>query len=217
MAEDLDEQVRAAIRIEIAAMLPGTVFGISAFADLVERISNSDMAFFIARTALKKMAADGEFLDIGHELFVTLDNGKPPAAADIVRSYGERVGYQVFVDDEVGVYRTGGPSMVFKIGDQQVRLEHDPSLAIKLVIGSGNFLRDRGYPNPDETRSKFLLLNEIAWDLDQRRLSVADGSAHTGVEFPPSDARWHAAMMEKSIAELEGIRDRIRNLPSPDR
>ena len=88
---------------------------------------------------------------------------------------------------------------------------------IKLVIGSGNFLRDRGYPNPDETRTKFLLLNEIAWDLDQRRLSFAEAGELANVQFPTSDARWTTSMMKKSIAELEGIRDRIRTLPSPDR
>jgi hypothetical protein len=92
--------------------------------------------------------------------------------------------------------------------------EHDPK---RLVIGSGNFLKDRGYPNPDETRTKFLLLNEIAWDLDQRRLSFSEAEARTGVVFPPSDARWTTAMVEKSIAELENIRDRIRELPLPGR
>jgi predicted XRE-type DNA-binding protein len=30
------------------------------------------------------------------------------------------------------------------------------------VVGSGNFLADRGYADPDETRLKFLLSNEIA-------------------------------------------------------
>jgi hypothetical protein len=92
--------------------------------------------------------------------------------------------------------------------------EHDPK---NLVIGSGNFLKDRGYPNPDETRSKFLLLNEIAWDLDQRRLSFAEAGELANVQFPTSDARWTSAMMEKSIAELEDIRDRIRELPLPNR
>lgn len=92
-----------------------------------------------------------------------------------------------------------------------------PAEAPGLVIGSGNFLKDRGYPNPDETRTKFLLLNEIAWDLDQRRLSLSDAEALTGVVFPPIDARWTTAMVEKSIAELEDIRNRIRMLPSPDR
>lgn len=215
--EDLDEQVRTAIRLEIAAMRPGTVFGISAFTGLVERISKSDMAFFMARTALKKMAADGEILDIGGELFVTLDNGKPPAAADVVQSYGEKAGYPVFADDEASDYRTGGPSMVFKIGDREIILEHDPSLAIKLVIGSGNFLKDRGYPNPEATREKFEVINEIELAIEEREMTVGQVEEFTGIPIPVLDARWIAALLKKDISELEDIRDRIRTLPLPGR
>ena len=42
------------------------------------------------------------------------------------------------------------------------------------IVGSGDFLRDRGYQDPDEMRLKFALANEIALIIDQRKLKQAD-------------------------------------------
>jgi hypothetical protein len=321
MADDLS--IPEALRREIASMPPATVFGISAVTDLVERISKSDMAYFIARTALKQMAADGEFLDLGNGLFATLDNGKPPAAADVVRSYGERAGYRVFADDEAAVYRTGGPSIFFKIGDREIRIEHYRTLskmtwkasiladfpdlfpydiafaceqgwetiirqmcsritselspdeladfrfldikekwgglrvsyigsekasaaveeaeiasdhiceicgrpgenkqglrtrcAVHEGIGSGSFLKDRGYPDPEATRAKFEIITEIELAIDERDLTVGQVEEFTDVPVPVLDARWTAGMLKKDIKELESIRNRIRELPLPER
>jgi predicted XRE-type DNA-binding protein len=39
------------------------------------------------------------------------------------------------------------------------------------VVGSGNFLADRGHFDPDETRLKFLMSNEIALIVDRRRMT----------------------------------------------
>jgi predicted XRE-type DNA-binding protein len=42
------------------------------------------------------------------------------------------------------------------------------------IVGSGDFLRDRGYLDPDEMRLKFALVNEIAMIVEERRLKQAE-------------------------------------------
>lgn len=42
------------------------------------------------------------------------------------------------------------------------------------VVGSGDFLSDRGYLDPDEMRLKFALANEIALIVDERNLKQVD-------------------------------------------
>jgi len=42
------------------------------------------------------------------------------------------------------------------------------------IVGSGDFLRDRGYPDADEMRLKLALANEIALIVDERNLRQAD-------------------------------------------
>ena len=41
------------------------------------------------------------------------------------------------------------------------------------VRGTGNFLADRGYADPEEARLKFLLANEVALVLEDRKLTQA--------------------------------------------
>jgi hypothetical protein len=45
------------------------------------------------------------------------------------------------------------------------------------IVGSGDFLRDRGYLDPDEMRLKFALANEIAMIVEARRLKQVDHTA----------------------------------------
>jgi hypothetical protein len=85
-----------------------------------------------------------------------------------------------------------------------------------LVIGSGNFLKDRGYPDPDQIREKFLIITDIELAIEERDLTVGQIEEFTGVPVPVLDARWNAGLLKKDIAELEGIRDRIRKLPLPE-
>lgn len=49
------------------------------------------------------------------------------------------------------------------------------------VIGSGNFLADRGYANPDEARAKFRLANEIALLIDDLGLTSTEAGELAGV------------------------------------
>lgn len=39
------------------------------------------------------------------------------------------------------------------------------------IVGSGNFLADRGHSDPDETRLKLLMCNEIALIVDRREMT----------------------------------------------
>lgn len=44
------------------------------------------------------------------------------------------------------------------------------------IVGSGDFLKDRGYPDPDEMRLKFALANEIALIIEERGLKQAEAA-----------------------------------------
>ena len=53
------------------------------------------------------------------------------------------------------------------------------------IVGSGDFLKDRGYPDPDEMRLKFALANEIALIIEERGLKQAE--AAQAAELSQSD------------------------------
>jgi len=57
--------------------------------------------------------------------------------------------------------------------------EHDSP-----VVGSGNFLADRGYADPDETRVKYLMCNEIAVMADRMGLTQAKVAELAGIAQP---------------------------------
>jgi len=44
------------------------------------------------------------------------------------------------------------------------------------IVGSGDFLKDRGYPEPHEMRLKFALANEIALIIEERGLKQAEAA-----------------------------------------
>jgi|UPI00069FAD6C predicted XRE-type DNA-binding protein/phage-related protein len=52
------------------------------------------------------------------------------------------------------------------------------------IRGSGNFLLDRGYAEPDEMRIKFLLANEIALAIEGRGLTEQRAAELTGLDEP---------------------------------
>jgi predicted XRE-type DNA-binding protein len=49
------------------------------------------------------------------------------------------------------------------------------------VHGSGDFLKDMGYADPDEMRVKFTLANNIALAIEDRGLKQADAAKITGL------------------------------------
>lgn len=52
------------------------------------------------------------------------------------------------------------------------------------VMGSGNYLADRGYADPDEARFKFLMSNEFALIVEQRGWTEANAAEVTGLAQP---------------------------------
>jgi predicted XRE-type DNA-binding protein len=52
------------------------------------------------------------------------------------------------------------------------------------VVGSGNFLADRGYADPEEARVKFQLANQIALLMEDHDLRQADVCRLTGLKQP---------------------------------
>jgi predicted XRE-type DNA-binding protein len=44
------------------------------------------------------------------------------------------------------------------------------------IVGSGDFLKDRGYVDPDEMRLKFALANEIALIVEERGLTQTEAA-----------------------------------------
>src|SRR5215470_12476109 len=69
----------------------------------------------------------------------------------------------------------------FESGDDEHRSRRRPmSLAHakhpEPIVGSGDFLKDRGYLDPDEMRLKFALANEIALIIEERGLKQAEAA-----------------------------------------
>ena len=48
--------------------------------------------------------------------------------------------------------------------------------ASRPIVGSGDFLKDRGYLDPDEMRLKFALANEIALIIEERGLNQTEAA-----------------------------------------
>jgi predicted XRE-type DNA-binding protein len=62
-----------------------------------------------------------------------------------------------------------------------MRLPLKPSTDDGVVAGSGNFLADRGYADPEETRIKYLMCNQIAVIADDRNWSHVKVAEVTGL------------------------------------
>lgn len=60
----------------------------------------------------------------------------------------------------------------------------DPLENTAPVLGSGDFLLDRGYADPDEMRVKFHLANRIALLVEDQGLRQADVCDRTGLKQP---------------------------------
>lgn len=60
----------------------------------------------------------------------------------------------------------------------------DPLENTAPVIGSGDFLRDRGYADPDEMRVKFYLANRIALLIEDQGLRQTDVCDRIGLKQP---------------------------------
>lgn len=54
----------------------------------------------------------------------------------------------------------------------------------EFVVGSGDYLRDRGYAEPGETRAKFFLANQIAVAVQDLAISQAEAAKITDLRQP---------------------------------
>ncbi len=64
------------------------------------------------------------------------------------------------------------------------RWQDNPLEDTPAVVGSGDFLADRGYADPDEARVKFQLANQIALLMEDHKLRQADVCRLTGLKQP---------------------------------
>jgi predicted XRE-type DNA-binding protein len=70
------------------------------------------------------------------------------------------------------------------------------------VRGSGDFLRDMGYDDPDEMRVKFTLANSIAMAIEQRRLKQAEVAKLTGLAQPDISRIVNGIVKDYSLIRL---------------
>lgn len=69
-------------------------------------------------------------------------------------------------------------------------------------LGSGNYLKDRGYADPAEARIKFLLSNEIALAIEDRALSQTLAAELTGLKQPDISRIANGVVSEYSVWRL---------------
>jgi predicted XRE-type DNA-binding protein len=70
------------------------------------------------------------------------------------------------------------------------------------VRGSGDFLRDMGYEDPEEMRVKFTLANSIAMAIEQRRLKQAEVATLTGLAQPDISRIVNGIVKDYSLVRL---------------
>ena len=70
------------------------------------------------------------------------------------------------------------------------------------VRGSGDFLRDMGYEDPEEMRVKFTLANTIALAIEQHRLKQAEVAKLTGLAQPDISRIVNGIVKDYSLIRL---------------
>jgi predicted XRE-type DNA-binding protein len=70
------------------------------------------------------------------------------------------------------------------------------------VRGSGDFLQDMGYEDPDEMRVKFTLANTIAMAIEARNLRQADVAKLTGLAQPDISRIVNGIVKDYSLIRL---------------
>ncbi|NKM92319.1 helix-turn-helix domain-containing protein [Rhizobium leguminosarum] len=70
------------------------------------------------------------------------------------------------------------------------------------VVGSGNYLKDRGYADPAETRAKFFMANQIAVAVEELGLSQAAAAELTGLKQPDVSRIVNGNVKEYSVWRL---------------
>lgn len=91
------------------------------------------------------------------------------------------------------------------------------------VVGSGNFLADRGYADPDEARVKFQLANQIALLVEDHGLRQTDVCELTGLKQPDASKIVNGNVSGFSVWRLlqvlKGLGERVTILvgaPEPE-
>lgn len=70
------------------------------------------------------------------------------------------------------------------------------------VVGSGNYLKDRGYADPAETRAKFFMANQIAIAVEEMGLSQSAAAEMTGLKQPDVSRIVNGNVKEYSVWRL---------------
>lgn len=79
-----------------------------------------------------------------------------------------------------------------------------PSGAV-VIRGSGDFLKDMGYENPDEMRVKFKLANTIACAIEDLGIAHAEGAATAHVTESDIDRIVRGCVEDDGLDELERV------------
>lgn len=70
------------------------------------------------------------------------------------------------------------------------------------ILGSGNYLKDRGYADPAESRTKFFMANQIAVAIEKLDLSQAKAAEMTGLKQPDVSRIVNGNVKEYSVWRL---------------
>jgi predicted XRE-type DNA-binding protein len=81
-------------------------------------------------------------------------------------------------------------------------MSSDQSIDMAPVRGSGNFLQDMGYEDPEEMRVKFALANNIALAIEDRKLTQVEAAKITGLAQPDVSRIVNGVVAEYSVYRL---------------
>ena len=70
------------------------------------------------------------------------------------------------------------------------------------IVGTGNYLKDRGYADPAEIRAKFFMANQIAVAIEERGLSQTTAGSMAGLKQPDVSRIVNGNVKEYSVWRL---------------
>jgi predicted XRE-type DNA-binding protein len=77
-------------------------------------------------------------------------------------------------------------------------------------VGSGDFIRDRGHPDPEDFRLRARVAAEIALLVEDRGMSIEDIARATGLTAPEAERLAQAVVRGMTLKRLEDLHERLK-------
>lgn len=77
-------------------------------------------------------------------------------------------------------------------------------------VGSGDFVRDRGHPDPEDFRQRARVAAEIALLVEDRGMSIEDVARATGLTAPEAERLAQSVVRGMPLERLEKLHGKLK-------